>query len=406
MSFPLFVSRKFTFSKKKSKFVSFISAISIIGIALGVATLIIALSILNGFERTITNKIIEFDSHIQITSYESTLPDYHNIYPKLKSELSGVVKEINPYESNLAIISSKKHQEGLNIKGVIPKDYINHLKDKIVDGKYDLTNGNFPTIIIGKKLANKLFVKVGDNVTVFALKNDKLPSYDNLPNIEKFKISGIFESGMSQYDDLFAYVDLKAAQELFSVGDNINGYDIKLKDISKIDSVTSYLNKEYKYPYVIKSIYQTHRNIFTWIGLQKKPIPIILGLIIIVAVFNIIATLLMIVLEKTNAIGTLKALGAKSKQIVFIFLYQGFFLALWGILSGNILAYLLMEIQLKYNIISLPSSVYFMSTVPIQLSLFNFLLVSSLTLLLAIIVSVLPSYIASKIKPITALRFN
>ncbi len=406
MSFPLFVSRKFTFSKKKSKFVSFISAVSIIGIALGVATLIIALSILNGFERTITNKVIEFDSHIQITSYESTLPNYHNIYPKLKSELSDVVKEINPYESNLAIVSSKKHQEGLNIKGVIPDDYINHLKDKIVEGKYNLIDGNFPTIIIGKKLANKLFVKVGDNLTVFALKNDKLPSYDNMPNIEKFKIAGIFESGMSQYDDLFAYVDLKAAQELFSVGDNINGYDIKLKDISKIDSVTASLNKEYKYPFVIKSIYQTHRNIFTWIGLQKKPIPIILGLIIIVAVFNIIATLLMIVLEKTNAIGTLKALGARSKQIVFIFLYQGFFLALWGILSGNILAYLLMEIQLKYNIISLPSSVYFMSTVPIQLSLFNFLLVSTLTLILAIFVSVLPSYIASKIKPITALRFN
>ena len=406
MSFPLFVSRKFAFSKKKSKFVSFISAISIVGIALGVATLIIALSILNGFEKTITDKIIEFDSHIQITSYASILPDYHKIYPQLKNELSNSAKEINPYISKLAIISSKRNKEGINIKGVIPEDYINHLKDKIVEGKYNLIDGNEPLIIIGKKLANKLFLKVGDKVTVFALRNDKLPSYENLPNIEKFKVSGIFESGMSKYDDLFAYVQLKSAQELFNVGDNINGYDIKLKNISDIDSITTALNNEFKYPYIVKSIYQTHRNIFTWIGLQKKPIPIILGLIIIVAVFNIIATLLMIVLEKTNAIGTLKALGAKSKQIVFIFLYQGFFLALWGILIGNLLAILLMGIQLKYNVISLPSSVYFMSTVPIQLSINVFLLVSSLTLLLAILVSVLPSYIASKIKPISALRFN
>ncbi len=405
MSFPLFVSRKFTFSKKKSKFVSFISAISIVGIALGVATLIITLSILNGFEKTITSKIVEFDSHIQITSYTSTLPDYHKIFPSLKAGLGNLAQEINPYVSKLAIISSKKNKEGLNIKGVIPEEYVNHLKDKIIEGEYNLDE-NSSTIILGKKLANKLFIKVGDKVTVFALKNDKLPSFENLPNIEKFKVVGIFESGMPQYDDLYAYVNLKNAQQLFGIGDNINGYDIRLNNTAKIDSVAAVLSSELKYPNIVKSIYQTHRNIFTWIQLQKEPIPIILGLIIIVAVFNIIATLLMIVLEKTNAIGTLKALGARSGQIVFIFLYQGFFLAVWGILAGNLLAYLLMEIQLKYNIISLPSSVYFMSTVPIQLSLNTFLIVSAITMLLSILVSALPSFIASKIKPVSALRFN
>jgi len=243
-------------------------------------------------------------------------------------------------------------------------------------------------------------------VIVFALKNDKIPEPGTLPNIEQFKIAGIFESGMAEYDDLFAYVNLKAAQNLFSLGDNVNGYDIKLTDISRIDSLTKYLSENLHYPHKVASIYQTHRNIFTWIELQKKPIPIVLGLIIIVAVFNIIGTLLMIVLEKTRDVGMLKSLGATKRQITSVFIYQGIFLAIVGIILGNFLALLLMGIQLEFNIISLPSSVYFVSTVPILLKWYTFAGVSLLTFVLCIIASVIPSYVASRIQPVNSLRFG
>jgi len=334
------------------------------------------------------------------------LPNYHKILPELKNKLFPFAKAVDPYASKLAIISSKRGKEGVSIKGIRPDNKSIQVNKNIVEGNFNLQTFSKPSIVVGKKLANKLYIKVGDIVTVFALSRDEIPSLENLPNIGKFVVSGIFESGMSEYDDLYAYINLKSAQELFNIGDNITGYDIKLNDISKTDSLTNYLSESLRYPHAVRSIFQIHRNIFTWIDLQKKPIPIILGLIIIVAVFNIIGTLLMIVLEKTNAIGTLKSLGAKKRQIISIFLYQGGFLALVGIILGDLLAFVLTSLQLNYKIISLPSSIYFMSSVPVYLSYEIFVGVSLLTLILCIVASFIPSYVASKIKPVTAIRFN
>ncbi|NCS88049.1 MAG: hypothetical protein AUK34_11820 [Ignavibacteria bacterium CG2_30_36_16] len=406
MSFSFYLSKKYTLSKKDSRFINFISGFSIAGIALGVATLIIALSILNGFEDTITKKIIDFDSHIQVFSYRNSLPSYIDYQPQIDDLLFPNAEAINPYASKLAIIGTRSTKEGVNIKGIIPENNAINVKHNIVEGEFKFENGEVPALVIGRKLANKLLVHVGDVVTVFALRNEQLPSFDNLPNIQKFKINGVFESGMAEYDDLYAYTNLSTAQKLFDLGDKISGYDIKLKDISKIDSLTSVLANELRYPYAVRSIYQTHRNIFTWIELQKEPIPLILALISIVAVFNIIGTLLMIILEKTKAIGTLKSLGATKKQIIGIFVYQGAFLATLGIFIGNIIALVLTYLQLEFNLISIPSSVYFMSAIPILLKPEVFGIVSIITFVLSIVVSIIPSYIASKIDPVTALRFS
>ena len=406
MSFPLFISKKFTLSKKDSRFITLISSISIVGICMGVATLIIALSILEGFEETIRKKIIDFDSHIQISSYQTLLPNYRRIMPNIRDMLNPFIEDISPYASNLAIISSKFVQEGVNIKGILPENKSLKLKENIILGTYSFASDKNPAIIIGKKLADKIFATVGEEVTIFALNKNQIPSLDNLPNIQKFVVTGIFESGMAEYDDLNAYTNIEEAQSLFNFGDNITGYDIKLNNISKIDSLTTLLSKDLRYPHSVRSIYQKHRNIFTWIELQKKPIPIVLGLIIIVAVFNIIGSLLMIVLEKTNAIGILKSLGAMNRHISRIFVYQGIFLAMIGIILGNILAYSLMSLQLRYNIISLPSSVYFTSTVPIILTSKIFIGVSLITLILCLTASFIPSYIASRVKPLSSLRFS
>jgi len=406
MNLPWFISKKYIFSKKDSRFINFISVISITGISLGVATLIIALSVLNGFEKTLTDKIIDFDSHIKITSFRSILPDYKSTLPLLENYLKDFNPTISPFASKLAIISSKKSKEGINLIGIKGNSQKPDFIKDIVKGSFVLNDPNSLTIIIGKKLADKLFLNVGDDVIIFALKNDRIPSADNLPNIEKFKVTGIFESGMTEYDDLYAYANLNNVQQLFGIGDNITGYNIKLGNTSKIDSLTRFLSKKLRYPHSVRSIYQIHRNIFTWIDLQKQPIPIMLGLIIIVAVFNIIGTLLMVVLEKTNSIGILKSIGAKGYQIISIFLIQGIILAIAGIIIGSILAALLMEIQLQFDIITLPSSVYFMSKVPILMTADIFLLVSSITFLLCITAAVIPSYIASKIRPVDSLRFS
>jgi len=405
MSFPFFIAKKYIFSHKESKFISFISGITVLGIALGVATLIIALSILKGFENTITNKVMDFDSHIQITSYSGIIPEYKNELDKIKSILNSKLNTMNPYLSQLAIIGKKKRKEGVSIKGIRLQDNWNGIKNDIIEGEF-IKGVNKNYLVIGKKLADELLVKLGDNVTLFALSNDKLPSLDNPPNIENFKIVGIYESGMSAYDDLNVYVSLNNAQELFSMKNQISGIDIKLNNINQIDSSKKALAKVLRYPNRVQTIYQTQRNIFTWIDLQKKPIPIVLALVILVAVFNIIGTLLIMVLEKTSSLGVLRSIGANRKQVIKIFLYNGFILSVVGILLGNLLAFVLGYVQLHYNLISIPSSVYLMSSIPIQLSPVIFLGVSFVTLILCIISSVIPSYIASKIDPIKTLRFN
>lgn len=409
MFFPFFFARKYIFSKKETNLFSFISAITIAGIAIGVAALIIALSILKGFETTLTSKIISFNSHIQITAFGGNLlPNYTKIRPYIENKIAGSYTVISPYVSKLAIISKGRIKDGVTIKGGIPEILSKELSKDIIAGKFDLTRGNdgIEKIIIGKKLANRLFAKSGDKITLFALKNNQIPSQENMPNIQQFIISGIFESGMAEFDDLYAYVNLDAAQTLFSTGNNINGYDIKLKDISQIDSISFLLEDNLRYPHYVKTIYQSYRNIFTWIDLQKKPIPIILGLIIVVAVFNIIGTILIIVLEKTSSIGVLKSLGSSNKQIISIFIIQGVFLSCIGILAGNILSFLLMYTQLTFNIISLPADIYLMSTVPIQMELNTFIFVSAIALILSVFSAIIPSYIASKTKIVNTLRFN
>jgi len=404
MKFPLFVSLRYIFSNKDSKLLNLISVIAIVGISLGVATLIIALSVLNGFEKTLTEKITDFDTHIRILSYKEDLPKYKNNIINISKRIDGQLDYISPFVSKLAIISSKHRKEGINLQGLIEAKHINGIKSNIISGEY-LENSD-TSILLGKTLATKLLVKPGDKVKIFALKNDKLPSPTEIPNIKSFTVSGIYESGMADYDNLIGFTSLKAAQSLFSMPDEINGIDIKLKSVEKIDSLSTLIRKELKYPYYARTIFEIYRNIFTWIDLQKKPIPIVLGLIIIVAVFNIISTLLMLVLEKTKAVGILKSLGAKSREIIRIFVYQGIYLSLIGIISGNILAWLLMSIQLKFNIIKVPSSVYFVTRVPIEMDVKFFVLISAITFVLSLISAILPSYFASKTNPVTALRFD
>lgn len=406
MPFSLFISSRFLVSRKESGFLNIISKIAIAGIAIGVATLIIALSVLSGFEKTIQEKITDFDSHIKVSSFSGTVKNYEPITSKIEELLGDNRLNLVPFASKLAIISANKRQDGINIIGIPAESKIERLQQNIINGEFNIANADSNNIVIGKVLANKLMLKVGDKVTLFALKDDQIPSPQNPPNIERFIITGIFESGMAEYDDLYAYTNLITAQNLFSIGQSINGYDIQLTSIEEIDSLTNLLRKNLTYPFFARSLFESHRNIFTWIELQQKPIPIILGLIIIVAVFNIIGTLLILVLEKTNAIGILKSLGANRKQVLKIFLIQGIFIGFIGIISGNLLAILLMQIQIQFDVITVPASVYFVTKVPFDLSPFIFILVSVIALGLSIGASIIPSFIAAKVNPIKSLRFD
>jgi len=407
MLLSIFIAKKYISNKQSSKFLSLVSVISVIGIAIGTAVLIIALTILNGFEEIVAQKIVNFNSHIKITAFGNrNLPDSDVIKSEITQKIGGDFHSISEFISKLGIVKSRTLSEGVTIVGIDTETDNTNIDEYIVEGNYELDSEEIKQIIIGKKLSEKINTSVNDKITIFSLKRDELPDADNPPAIEQYIISGIFESGMAEYDDMNVYISLSNAKELFETYNSISGYNIRLNNVDSIDSTSKALQDLLGYPYYVRTIFQVHQNIFTWLDLQKEPIPIILGLIIVVAIFNIVGTMLMIVLERTSSIGVLKAIGFTKKKILQIFFVQGVFLGLLGITIGCILALVLSYLQLQFNLITLPSSIYFISTVPISIDIKNYLIVAGIGLVLSLLASLIPSYVASRMNIITSIRFN
>ncbi len=408
MSYNIFLAKRFLRSKKESSFISFITFISIAGTAIGVAALIISVSVLNGFEKEITEKAVSLSSHIQIVSFKPEgINDYQKVIntvtdPKLKF---GVVAA-HPFVQREAVIKYKDRTEGIIVKGVRNSDSIFSSQRKIVSGSGHVgqIDSSLSTIVIGNKLADKLGITLDSKVFVIATVG--IPSAVNTPNIKAFRVVGIYESGLKEYDDVLLYTDMKDAQKLFNMGSYVTGVELFLNDINKIKDVTNEIRLKVDYPNNnAKSVYQAYKGLFTWVELQKKPIPIVLGLITAVAAINIIGFLLMLVLEKTETIGILKSLGATNIDITKIFFYQGMFISVIGIVIGNIIGYGLCLAQLKYDIIRIPE-IYYMSHVPLLIDWNIGFTITVIALLLSIVVTVIPSYLASRLNPITSLRFK
>ncbi|MDP3148481.1 MAG: ABC transporter permease [Ignavibacteria bacterium] len=375
------------------------------GIALGVATLIIALSVLNGYEKLVTKKLLQLDAHIQITGFgNKPLDNPNRVINQTHRLIKNELISMQPFVTKVGILGKKKMKEGVTLYGIQQNYFDSNKGFRVIKG--NLFNPNSNQVVLGKSIANKLLAGVGDTLKLFAISNEADFFQNSTPIVENVVVSGIFESGMSKFDDSFALIDLNSLQNLFSMQGTVSGFEIKLSSLTKVDSLADLLQENLSYPAYVKTIYTNYKAIFTWIELQKKPIPIILALIILVAVFNIISTLLMIVIDKSEFIGTLRILGARQGQIVIVFLVQGIIIGVAGIVLGNLLALFLMKLQTTFNIITLPSTVYFVSEVPLYFQAWISLLVSAVTFGVTMLVSVLPSYIAAKIQPVTTLRFS
>lgn len=397
------LAKRFLRSKHDSGFISFITFISVVGIAIGVAALIIAVAVLNGFEKEITDKAISLSSHIQLTSFSREgIKDYGRIELELKDPLNNFgVTKTQPYVQKEAVIKFRDMTEGIIVKGVRNEDNIFTERRKVLQGTYTLSDSS---VIIGNKLARKLNITTGDKIFIIATSG--LPSSANIPEIKQFIVSGIYESGLKEYDDLLIYIDLKTAQKLFSTGGKVTGIEIFLSDTDNIIKTTSLIKQKINYPdNNARSVYQLYKGLFTWIELQKEPIPVVLGLIIIVAAVNIIGFLLMLVLEKTETIGILKTMGAKNSDIIKLFFLQGILISIAGIVSGNILGYGLCFLQLQYEFIKIPE-IYYMTRVPLMIDLYSGSLITLSALILSMIVVIIPSWLASRLAPVNCLRFK
>jgi lipoprotein-releasing system permease protein len=408
MSINLFLAKRFLKSRKESNFISFITLVSISGIAIGVAALIISVSVLNGFEKEITEKAVSLSSHIQVTSFKKEgIADYNRVIRQFMDTSKQLyVKTAAPFVTREAVIKYKDLTEGIIIKGIRNEDKVFSTHKTIISGSSEVgkIDSSVSRIIIGSKIARKLGITLESKVFIIATVG--IPSAANTPDIKAFKVTGIYESGLKDYDDVLLFCEISDAQKLFNMGKYVTGIELELTDITKIKKVTNEIKTKIDYPdNFAKSVFMIYRGLFTWVELQKEPIPIILGLIEIVAAINIVGFLLMLVLEKTEIIGILKSIGAKNSDIIKIFFYQGMFISVIGIIMGNVIGYGLCFLQLEYDIIKIPE-IYYMQHVPLLLEWKSGISITVIAFLLSMLVTVIPSYLASRLNPVTSLRFK
>ncbi len=405
MSFSFFIAGRYLRSQRRDRFLSFITGFAILGVTLGTAALIITLSILDGFEREIREKVIGFTSHIDVIGFQNQpLHHYQETLGLVRVQIPGI-RSISPYAAKEGMIRSKGGVDGIYVKGIDPASDGEASRQHVTEGKFlSVSGAALPELVVGGKLARRLNISVGGKVVVFALPFGRGTNLQ--PRAMQFTVVGIYESGMAEFDDIYAYTQLGNAQKLFQLGDDVSGYDVFITDLGRINEISTRLQEVLGYPYYSRTVFDVYRNLFSWVELQKKLSPILLSLIIIVATINIIGTLLMFVLDKTSAIAVLKSLGAAPSLIRRIFVIQGVVIAMIGVLLGNLLAYGFCESQLRFRYFSLPSDIYYMSSVPILMKPENFLLVTVVALVLCFLTTLLPARAAAGLKPVEAFRFG
>ncbi len=406
MRFLFFFVRRLIASQRGTSGISLFSGIAISGIALGVATLIVALNILAGYRSLFSERLANLDSHIQTVGYGILrLPQMNASMAKIRNVLDSTCTDVQPFIDRLVLLSSGNRKEGITLKGVLPDYFKKKTLITCTSGSLKLNDDS--SIVIGKTLAQKLFVKQGGIIIAFALKNTLSLTPENLPAVQRYRVTGIFQSGLDKYDNAYCYVSKSSADMLFDfLPDQVSGYEIKLTSIDSIPGAVAKLKDALGPSYYYSTIYQMYAPVFTWIKLQEQPIPIILGLIVLVAVFNIVSVSLMLALERAEHIGVLRTLGAKRSLITRAFILQGMYLGLAGILSGNIIAWIISYLQMEYQIVKLPATVYFTSAAPMAMPAESFVIVSVCGVLLTFIIALIPSFAASRLSPVETLKFQ
>lgn len=414
MNIGFFIAKRLTFDKESRQTITRpITKISVIGIALGLAVMIISVAIVIGFKNEIRNKIAGFGSHIQIINYDSnnsfeTIPVSRNqsFYPSLDSVYG--IKHIQVFATKPGIIKTENDIQGAIVKG-IGSDYDwSFFRENLVEGEIFYVNDSVKTdkVLISRYLSSLLKLKIGDRFGMYFI--------DDKPRGRPFRIAGIYETNLEEFDRQFILADIGHIQKLNNWNyDQVSGFEIILDNFSDIDYMTYIVNGIAGAKYHedgsklrVINIKQKYPQIFDWLGLIDKNVWIILGLMLIVACFNIISGLLIMILDRTNMIGTLKALGTENRSIQRIFLYQAFYLLVRGLFWVNLIGLSICWIQHYFRILKLEQSSYFIDYVPIYFNGFYFFLLNLGTLLITLLVLQIPSMVVTRISPVKTIRFD
>jgi lipoprotein-releasing system permease protein len=408
MRFEPYIALRYLLSKKNVRFVSVISTISILGVTIGVAALIVVLSVFNGFRSLVSSILINFDPHLRI---ESTIPVDSTKYQAMLDFLSNDsrVKGYSPFVGGKALIVSRNINRVVNIRGLesnsIPK--VSGLSDKIVLGSVDLTGDQKNGIVLGLILADRLGVVIGDTISVVSPSGAELATLQlGLPLIRRFKVVGIYESNNKEYDGYYAFTNLNSAQLLFGRVGRIDGIDIRFGDVDNADSYRKTIKKKYGDSFRYLTWYDLHRELYTVMQIERWCAYIVLCLIIAVASFNLLSSLTMTVIEKRRDIGILKSMGTTTGSIRKIFSVQGFYVGIVGTIAGSLIGLLIVYLQERYHLVPLDTTIYIIPAMPVEVQGFDIILVAVAALGLCSLASRLPAKRAASLNPVEAIRWE
>jgi lipoprotein-releasing system permease protein len=392
-----------------------ITKISVLSIALGIAVMLIAVSIVTGFQQEIRNKLIGFGSHMQISNYDSNLSDEPQpissdqpFMEDLKNDPD--IRHIQVFATKNGIVKTKTDNEGVVLKGIGADYDWSFIRENLKEGDvFEVSDtGLSRGIVISKYLSEKLGLKLKDKMVIYFLtkKTDSINvRYEQ--RVKSFYVTGIYETGFEDIDQKLVLVDLRQIQKLnYWEKDQVAGFEINIHNYEKVNSVADRVDEMIGQAGVVQTVREMNPNVFSWLDLMDINSVILIVLVLLVATINMISALLIHILERTNMIGILKALGSTNKNIQKIFLYNAAYLVGKGMLWGNVLGLGLMILQKLTGIFKLDQAQYYVSVIPIRIDIASILLVNAGTLLCCILMMLLPTLILSRITPVKTIRFS
>lgn len=405
MAGEFFIAKKYFFSKKRVGMISATAAISILGFAVGVWALITALSVLGGFEREVREKILTIDSHIKIEKeIGEGIEDWESLINDIEKTVNP--KAVSPYLMGKAVIKNKLKQGVILLKGTNDTGLreVTDIASSIVEGSASLRGDNMAGIIIGRNIAERLLAGIGDTVTVINPLTMNSPF--SIPQTARFEVTGIFSANIFNYDDVYSYVHYEEAQKFMRFGKKVTGIEMSFSDFSDSFPASEKLIESNLEGMKILTWFDLHRDLLGAMKLEKLGAFVVLSLIILVAGFNVVSSLVMMVMTKRREIGILKAMGANDKSIRKIFVFTGMFSGVIGVIGGSLIGLIMVFLQNEFGFLKLPSEVYFISVLPVDISVVEIGAVIFVSILMGIIATIYPSRKASNLDPIEAIRYE
>ncbi|MCC9072863.1 FtsX-like permease family protein [Flavobacterium sp. F-65] len=411
MNLEYFIAKRLITAKDyKSSISAPIIKIAISAIAIGIIMMLVSVATGIGLQQKIREKVSVFNGQVIISNYDNNQSEVtispisikQDFYPKFTSVPE--VNHIQAIASKAGIIRTEAAFEGIIFKGVGADYDWNNIKEYLVDGKLpDFSKAINEEVLLSRFLANRLNLKVGDEFNTFFMKEDQ----NKLPNVRRFKIAGIFNSGFQDFDATYIIGDIRHIQRINKwAPDQVGAFEVFLKDFGKIKTIGEEIYQQTSSTLDTKTIIEKYSYIFDWLELFDFNIVVILGIMIIVATINMVVALLVLILERTQMIGILKALGANNWVIRKIFLYNALYLILRGLFWGNLIGISLLLIQQHFGIVQLNPENYYVNQAPVYLNWGYVLLLNLLTITVCFLVLLIPSYIITKISPVKAIRFD